>query len=748
MSEVILRVDALDPGKTWRVEIEDQRGRVFDRCVALADADLAAIPDLAAAHRTWRGFVAGLAPGGAFRPTPENLKAVGQLVRERIFSNNKVEQRIESIQDLIEGRERLRVAIEVDESDPALAVVPMELAWQPSAFVFKSDDRAVFRVLPSCSKANLRIGRGSRVLIATAHADDIPPLPAELAAHAEKIEAALQAAGFEVEILADATADSLFERLGAAPGFDLLYLVAHGVEDAGKGGLLVLRGKSLSGDELSKRLLAVGRRRKTLQAVVFCSCGSALAEHGTLGLAQRLVLPASDSDARPAALATIGFRAPVGVGFALRFFERLFASLGREGSLEDAFAEARFQEEDSEPQWVLPLLYSRHPLPEVAPSLEGDPMRGPTTRGERPREFDLELGRLPGGLPLELRRASAHRSGLPRQPRPDFVDRVQALDDLREWLGPKRSPSRLAIQGVAGVGKTELALQFARETEEEWGRLGHGLVVWLDLSGLAVRDALFEILELAGVRLPEGDLTTGELSVSVQETLGAQRGLLILDDLEDPELASILTPGPRWKVLATTRYAGLLGQAVEIGLDPLDWHDAIEMLSRIVWGLDEPPAEGWKERNAVEGIIDRFGGLPLALQVAGSTIRRESKSAAEYFASFARGPFPGEEKGLEEIFLRALRSMDQDDERTLLALANLPSRGVTLGALAAATDVGVLPASRRVERLVKNGLVAFSPERGRYGLHGRLRELVQRRLGSAPLPPPAPASEPSSAAEA
>ena len=100
----------------------------------------------------------------------------------------------------------------------------------------------------------------------------------------------------------------------------------------------------------------------------------------------------------------------------------------------------------------------------------------------------------------------------------------------------------------------------------------------------------------------------------------------MLDDVADGRAVNEhLVPGGGWNVLITTRASGLLPNVAEIALRPLDTPDAVRLLSRVAWGEEAPP-EG--EADAAKALVERLGRLPLAIEVAGGTLRGEALSAA------------------------------------------------------------------------------------------------------------------------
>jgi hypothetical protein len=435
-------------------------------------------------------------------------------------------------------RRPIRLVLEVDESDPLLAALPLELAHDGTRFFFKHRSRPTIRVLPRSEARNLHLGPGSRVLIVTAHADGQPePDRDTLHRHAQTLKAAVTAAGFTADHLPDATPLALRDALIRGPRVDLLYVACHGVEDPDRAGMLALRDGLLSGEELARWLEEAAEDGRQVQAVILCACSSALPSRGqgTLGMAQWLVQPAENFVRSGRALAALGFRGPVGIDWALGLTERLFERLGQGESLEAAFADARYQERDDEPQWVLPILYGRRRDPDTA---------YPTARP--PIAFQVE------SLPPDLPPLTA--TPLPRPPRVYFTGREGELTTLREWLRRPGAALISALAGQGGIGKSEIAAVLAHEQ-----RTAGRVVVWLERPDQDIRGTLAALIGLRepGYRAQPGEMLE-DLVAHMRRLLDPYCGLLVLDDVQDRQDVERLNPGGSWNVLVTTRTRGLL----------------------------------------------------------------------------------------------------------------------------------------------------------------------------------------------
>lgn len=685
--------------RKWRVQVRSQKeGPITVPVDPLTDADLAAIAGLRPEDRTWGAFLRLLSPGSSLTPSSKVLRDVGELIMTRVLGSTNVARHLDRIEARAKQEKRsIRLLLEViEDDDPILVRLPLELAYDRESFFFKRVAVPSLRSSPDPEARNVRLGPGSRVLIATAHANGQPsPDQASLAEHAEAIARGVHNAGFEPDHLPDATTTALRDRLLKGPRVDILYLACHGMEERKAMGQLVLRDKLLPGAELGRWLEEATELGRQVQVAILCACSSASPqiELGTSGMAQWLVR-------RNRALATLGFRGPVLVTWALSFSERLFVRLGEGASVEDAFSFARAREPDAEPQWPLALLYGHRR------DLESLPMP------VRPTAFEsLSISEPP----------SLASPPLPRAPRHYFIGRAKELNELRTWVLAPGTAQITAVEGTGGIGKSELACVIAHE-ERATGRL----VVWLERADHDVRGALGALVALRkpGFQAPV-DAGEDDIAAMMRRDLGGYRGLLILDDIAERNVVDRLTPGGSWNVLVTTRVHGLLPGCLPVEISPLDPVDALRLLSRIAWDAEAPPDD---ERADAARLVERLGRLPLALELAGATLRNFVTSG-EYLASLhlGEGVAVSDRDRIHATLTRLLVDLDTAAERAFLALGVLPAPGATGQMVATTLGEPVPPVTRRLDRLVRYNLATWSPELGRYMLHPLLRDAAHQR---------------------
>ncbi|MGY1668950.1 tetratricopeptide repeat protein [Geodermatophilus sp. SYSU D00696] len=190
-----------------------------------------------------------------------------------------------------------------------------------------------------------------------------------------------------------------------------------------------------------------------------------------------------------------------------------------------------------------------------------------------------------------------------------------------------------AITGLGGIGKSELALQYAHR------RAGPGAVVWW-ADAESAETLEFALADLAYRLQPKAtaeEWKTPQAANWATAWLQAHASwLLILDNVENPNLITPLlgrlTTGD---ILITTRRRlpwgkhGVIPLIVELLPRPAAiqlLHDTVVSSSRDL--NVEPPAG--LDTNAADRIADELGDLPLALEQAGAYIAAHQTPPADY----------------------------------------------------------------------------------------------------------------------
>ncbi len=293
-----------------------------------------------------------------------------------------------------------------------------------------------------------------------------------------------------------------------------------------------------------------------------------------------------------------------------------------------------------------------------------------------------------------------------------------------------------AIGGMAGVGKTTLAVHWAHRVAHRFpdGQLYVNLRGF-DRLGAAMdpAEALRSFLEALGVpphRIP----VAMDVRVGLYRSLLARRRVLILlDNARDAEQVRPLLPSsPGCLVLVTSRdrLPGLLATegALPMTLDLFPAEEARESLAR---RLGEERVA--REPRAVAEIVERCGGLPLALAVVAAraaanpafplaAIAAELRERPATLDAFADGD-PAVD--VRAVFSWSYRSLSTEAARLFRLLALHPGPDVSAGAAAALAGE---PVRRALNELTRASLLTEHAP-GRYIAHDLLRayatELVE-----------------------
>jgi tetratricopeptide (TPR) repeat protein len=245
-------------------------------------------------------------------------------------------------------------------------------------------------------------------------------------------------------------------------------------------------------------------------------------------------------------------------------------------------------------------------------NVAGDKVTGDKVNGDKyVYNFNLilkQLGLVPVGIPHNINRYGSEH----------FVGRGEELQELDRLLQSSRQVAVTAVQGMGGVGKTELALQYA--LEQLRAEIYPGSVCWLrgreDVGG---QIEVFAQTQL-GIVVPE-ELKNRDLSERVAYYWRRWREgevLVVVDDVLDYDaIAGYLPPvEARFKVLLTTRLE--LGSGIQrLALGVLAPAAALDLLRRLIGAgrVDGELADA-------ESLCEWLGYLPLGIELVGRYLAR------------------------------------------------------------------------------------------------------------------------------
>jgi tetratricopeptide (TPR) repeat protein/transcriptional regulator with XRE-family HTH domain len=204
---------------------------------------------------------------------------------------------------------------------------------------------------------------------------------------------------------------------------------------------------------------------------------------------------------------------------------------------------------------------------------------------------------------------------------PHFVGRTAELDRITAFVLEERGESTCVLTGMAGSGKTALALRAAWKSADSFpdGSL------FLDLAGhtpgapeVAARDALAPLLRMLGVPGDQVPVDADARANYYRSTLLGKRCLLVFDNVRSArQVAPLLPAEPRCRVIITSRNRlNALDDAVHVPVDVLPGTVAAALF-RVVGGDRARSAAD----EVVARVVERCGCLPLAIRIAAARFR-------------------------------------------------------------------------------------------------------------------------------
>jgi len=323
-----------------------------------------------------------------------------------------------------------------------------------------------------------------------------------------------------------------------------------------------------------------------------------------------------------------------------------------------------------------------------------------------------------------------------------FVGRTAELTQLAAALRATRAsaPRIVAIDGMAGVGKTALAVNTARTVAATYP---DGLL-FVDLHGhtpgrppldtKAALDHLLTAVGVPGLTIPH---TLEDAQALWRTTVAGRRLLVVLDNAPDSTTVEPLLPGsPTCAALITSRNQ-LTGLDVRerLHLDLLALDDAAALLAKLV-GLDRAS----EDVAASNGLIERCGNLPLALRIAGSRLRHRPGWTVDHInqrldrVGRRLTELTADGLGVAAAFQLSYAQLNPEQQRAFRLLSLLPGVDLDQYGAAALTDRTPEEAADLAESLVDANLL-LQPTPERYQFHDLIRHYATDLARTTDSPP-------------
>jgi tetratricopeptide (TPR) repeat protein len=313
------------------------------------------------------------------------------------------------------------------------------------------------------------------------------------------------------------------------------------------------------------------------------------------------------------------------------------------------------------------------------------------------------------------------------------IGREETISAVRDQLVRGRRTAvgqTAAFEGLGGLGKTQIAVEYAYRYRDEYP---NG-VIWLDADH-DIDAQLTDLADRARWTAPESEHKY-KFEIARHRLRTYSDCLIIFDNVESFDAITDYLPEPQANphilITSRTEQPGF----TPVPLDLLDGNLSLNLLLQEAGRSRQPAVD--TEMEAAREIANTFDGLPLALELAGAYIRYRQLQWKEYCdllrqnlkaalpGKFLGGSFTHHEKDIystlkinEEAFSEEPRLRDVLDLLTWSGSAPMGSSlMVTLLGLQHASElIGALSLGTALR------LIQKSPESERYSIHRLLREV-------------------------
>ncbi|GAA0579869.1 tetratricopeptide repeat protein [Kribbella sandramycini] len=298
---------------------------------------------------------------------------------------------------------------------------------------------------------------------------------------------------------------------------------------------------------------------------------------------------------------------------------------------------------------------------------------------------------------------------------------AQVVTALRPGQGS--APPVLAIDGMAGIGKTTLAVQAGHQLATHYpdGQL------FVDLHGhtpgrepLGSEAAIDHLLRGIGVPAEKIPHCLEDRYALWRSRSARLRLLVILDNAPDAETVRKLLPGaPECAVLVTSRRLLVeLDAKRRLGLGLLPMEDAVELLTELAG-----PGRG--DQTAVQELAELCGRLPLALRIAGARLRHRPAWTVEHLNQRLQGSrrlreLDGDANGVRTAFAVSYEHLLAEQAQLFSCLGLVPGKDFDAAAAAALAGLAPVDAEQLLDQLVDASLL-LELRPGRFEFHDLLR---------------------------
>ncbi|KAH8696611.1 putative kinesin light chain [Talaromyces proteolyticus] len=221
---------------------------------------------------------------------------------------------------------------------------------------------------------------------------------------------------------------------------------------------------------------------------------------------------------------------------------------------------------------------------------------------------------------------------------PKFVGRQDEITRLEELITMQDGPRKIAVTGLGGVGKTQVALELAhriRDRDKECS------VFWIPCTSYAIIEQMFlHIAQILGLR----DVNPAEVKEQVKSHLSSKRAgkwLLVFDNADDaemwfaashtaPPLEDFIPESEHGWILFTTRNRKLAMKLAPfniVSIPDVDKEMAVRILDKTLAHEDL-----LRDTTTTAALLEQLAFLPLAITQASAYIIENGIDLLTYLA--------------------------------------------------------------------------------------------------------------------
>ncbi|XP_056165512.1 disease resistance protein L6-like [Syzygium oleosum] len=300
------------------------------------------------------------------------------------------------------------------------------------------------------------------------------------------------------------------------------------------------------------------------------------------------------------------------------------------------------------------------------------------------------------------------------------------LEEIMNWIdSPSIHARMIGIYGMGGIGKTTLAKHIYNQLSNKYVHVSflpdvrettrrHGITY---LQSQLISDILPSKSQVS--RIDDG------INI-IKSRFKGKKVLILLDDINDKNQLHALAREQNWfmagsMIIVTTRNAAILDQSEFEGvykyeLNELDQKHALLLFKRHAFRTDHSSRDF--ERISHD-IISTMGGLPLALEVVGSSLYKKTNQKVWEDVSKKLKSEP--HRDVQKILRISYDALEDGHKQIFLDIACYLIGKNSIFAMYMWEDDGLYP-SEGIEELKSRCLIKIG-HRGKFVIHDQLRDL-------------------------